>query len=135
MSKIPTALIAFHSTMGEDLSKSFTRRGYSVTCVSTLENMLKSMSISEIDGKPSIVYELYIMDTNLGFSNEATCEPAARIYRLIEDDVKKGKVKFMSFTANAYAQRLAERAGIPVLDKLDFTGMLAFYESIPGTIK
>ncbi|MDP3882081.1 MAG: hypothetical protein Q8Q31_04375 [Nanoarchaeota archaeon] len=115
-----TALIGFHNRAYlSNINDLFKRRGYEVTSVGTLDDMLNAMRI--IEGKPSNNYDWYAMDTNLGKPGQGDCEPAKTIYLLVEGRVGEGSAHFISLTGAGAAQEAAEREGIPVLDKCDLS--------------
>ncbi len=94
--------------------------GFSVTGVSSLEEMLEKMGITE-DAEPNMSpanhYDAYVMDTNLGDFAGPSYEPALRIYQYVEQSVEEKGVKFMSVAGSDEAFSGAKKHGIPVMLK------------------
>ena len=94
--------------------------GFSVTGVSSLEEILEKMGIPE-NAEPNMSpvnhYDAYVMDTNLGNFAGPSYEPALRIYQHVKQSVEEKGVKFMSVTGNDEAFSGAKKHGIPVMLK------------------
>ncbi|MDP3882288.1 MAG: hypothetical protein Q8Q31_05415 [Nanoarchaeota archaeon] len=127
------ALVAFHSNLAGSLTPSLERKGYEVTVANTVDEMLQYMGLSPLDSperKPPVSFRYYMMDTNLGFENGPTCDPASKIYSHIRTEVESGQVGFLSLTENNTAIRLAQEAKIPVVKKTDADGLIDFLRTI-----
>lgn len=127
------ALVAFHSDLGISMAGLFEDMGYEVSEVHTLEDMLENMGLprnADANSKPTVHFDFYVMDTNLGIFNGATCEPAERVYNFIREEVEEQRAQFMSFTGNDNAEKLAREKGIPVISKTDYKKSIAFYMGI-----
>ncbi|MBT3835995.1 response regulator transcription factor [Candidatus Woesearchaeota archaeon] len=90
-------------------------KGYEATSVTTLDDMLSEIQAQNKEGG----YNAHIMDVNLGIWDGQTCEPAERVYNLIESKINQGKTSFMSVTGGN-AIHYAQAAGIPCIEKHDF---------------
>jgi len=125
------ALIAFHYPMF-GIASYFEDLGYTAVEVYNLEDMLEKMGIPRNGdwAEPTIHYDWYIMDTNLGEPNGLTCWSAEKVYGLVKKEVEEGRVRFMSFTGNDDAMRLAKEKGIPVISKSDPHASSEFYNQI-----
>ena len=111
-----------HEGYSEILGEDFEERGYDVTKVSNVEAMLEKMGLRENDPSaelPTIVFEAYVMDANLGSPGADTYNPALRIYQHIERSVIEGSVKFLTITANADLMESTKKAGLNCISKKD----------------
>ena len=127
------AMVAFHSDLSQEITNFFQRKGYSVTQASNLNEMLEKMGIPETagrDSRPTVYYEWYIMDTNLCFPDNSTCESAARVYGYIKQEIAENRVEFMSLTANNEAEKMAVKRGIPVINKCHISKVVDFYLTV-----
>lgn len=114
-------LLGLHDHRVFDSYKMFFEvHGFSVTGVSSLDEMLEKMGIPKdagADTPPKKHYDVYIMDTNLGDFAGQSYEPALRIYQHVKQSVEEKGVKFMSVTGRGEAFSGAKKHGIPVMFK------------------
>jgi hypothetical protein len=119
------ALLGLHGDYG--WKNIFESEGYIVEEADSVDRMLEKMGIpkdSQPDCAPANHFDVYFMNTNLGFSNMPVYEPAERIYRHVKKDAEAGNIRFMSASANIDAVENGQKAGIPCVDITELSDFL-----------
>lgn len=93
-----------------------TGRGFKVTRVQTLDEMMVAMGVNVTDSvllMSNNLFSVYFMDLNLGHSCSTDYSPAQRVYNLVKPYVESGEAKFMGVSNNPITVIRAQQAGIP----------------------
>lgn len=115
----PRALLGFHDTgYLESLVDSFETHGYFVIRAGDWDGMLDAVGDSQ--------FKCYVMDTNLGQPGADTYDPALKIFRPMRGAFERGEVYFMSITGNRKLIEKTRAAGIPCMNRLEFTASKLF---------
>ena len=107
------ALIGFHERIfREAIGDIFVDKGYEGRFANTPEEMLEQVRQNN--------YDWYCMDANLGNAGIPNITSSQQVYDLIKEQVEKGLVKFLALSASSSTVDEARKAGIPIMDKIEF---------------
>ncbi len=99
-------------------------RHYNIFIGFSIEDILfRKMGLDIYDPEDSLPrnhFDFYIIDVNFRSSDSLTVEPALKIYKHLEDYIKSGNVKFLGLADRDELVKLAEKAGIPIVNKNNY---------------
>ncbi len=119
MSEKKRALLGLHNPGYIDLvSQALDLLGYQITSTESVEGMYKEMGVNPPDDySPKNHFDLYVMDTNFGFPDNNSYQPASNVYNCLKKLIQTGETKFLSISGDDNSVRKAREAGIPSVSK------------------
>lgn len=94
-----------------------------IDTATSAEQMLEKLGVekdSSYDSPPANHYDFILMELNQGSPNDKTYEPALKVYRHVEADVRAGRTKFIAISGNRESIEGAKSQGIKALEKGSF---------------
>lgn len=114
-----TALLGTHDQIiARNFKWSLKDKVCSLVVVDSIDKMLVSMGItpdSPVDSPPTNLYDIILMEVNLGYPGAPTYDPALKIYQHLKPYVTDGRTQFMSFSGENEAVSGAQQADIPCI--------------------
>jgi len=113
-----TAVFGFHGDGNKEVFVEVSRiLGYDSELMGDLEELKRRVKEND--------FRSVIMDINYGRKNGVYTEPSEVVYRILEDRIKSGEVKFLGISANSDTVEAAKKKGIPAMVGEDFIPIAA----------
>lgn len=130
------ALLGIHDPfLNRSLSR-FLKRSYTVTSVTTLEEMRLQLGVNGKDSTPingedllsTCRYSVVIMDVNLGYPNTGNIAAGRGVYHLLRPLIEERQINFTTVSGNDRVVEMALAEGIHCVTKPD--GIIAYIQML-----